>query len=200
MGRSSLQVVPTGPVPASPTRRSTSRMPVSVRYAQSLLRLQGGIWACGAVLWAGWAVTAGVKALAGDADLLRRGGVLFFLVAAMTSGFAVSKFRLARSIAGRRERARKVVIGVEFVMAGLGTLITVGTNLSGGVPAGLVLFPAFVGGGLSLAAALGLLRRPARQFFAEPGPVAGPTPGGDSGAAFTVAGGIVRRNAVPRPA
>lgn len=192
--------MPTGPVPASSAGRSNSQMPVSVRYAQGLLRLQGGIWACGAVLWVGWAVTAGVKALAGDADLLRRGGVFFVLVAAMTSGFAVSKFRLARSLAGRRERTRKVVVGVEFAMAGLGTLITVGTNLSGGVQAGLLLFPAFVGGGLSLAAALGLVRRTARQFFGEPGPATGPTPGGDSGAAFTAVCCIVRRNAVLRPA
>ena len=175
-------------------------MPQSVRYVRSLLRLQGGIWACGALLWAGWAVTAGVKALAGDADLLRRGGVVFLSVAVMTGGFAAAKFRLARSLAGRRERTRKVVIGVEFAMAGLGALITAGTNLSGGIQAGILLVPAFVGGGLSLAAALGLLRRPARQFFAELGPAAGRTPSGDGDTAFTVAVGTLRRNVVLRPA
>jgi hypothetical protein len=145
-------------------------------------------------------VTAGVKALVGDADLLRRGGVVFLSVAVMTGGFAAAKFRLARSLAGRRERTRKVVIGVEFAMAGLGALITAGTNLSGGIQAGILLVPAFAGGGLSLAAALGLLRRPARQFFAELGPAAGPTPGGDGDTAFTVAVGTLRRSAALRPA
>lgn len=190
----------TVPAPASSAGRSTNQMPLSVRYARGLLWLQGGIWASAALLWAGWAVTAGVKALAGDTDLLRRGGVVFLSVAVMTSGFAVAKFRLARSLAGRRERTRKVVIGVEFAMAGLGALITVSTNLSGGMQTGLLLFPAFAGGGLSLAAALGLLRRPARQFFAEPSPVARPTSDRDGSTDFTVAVGPLRRNAVTRPA
>lgn len=176
-------------------------MPLSVRYAQGMLWLQGGIWACAALLWAGWAVTAAFKALVGDTDLLRRGGVVFLSVAVMTSGFAVAKVRIARSLAGRRERTRKVVIGVEFAMAGLGALITVGTNLSGGIQAGLLLFPASVGGGLSLAAALGLLRRPARQFFVEPGPVGRPTSDRDGSTDFTVAVvGTLKRNVVTRPA
>lgn len=64
----------------------------------------------------------------------------------------------------------------------------------------MLLVPAFTGGGLSLAAALGLLRRPARQFFAGLGPAAGPAPGGDGGTAFTAAADTVRRNVVLRPA
>lgn len=139
-------------------------------------------------------------ALAGDADFVRRGGVVFLSVAVITGGFAVAKFRLARSLAGRRERTRKVAIGVEFAMAGLGALITVGTNLSGGIQAGILLFPAFVGGRLSLAAAVGLLRRPARQFFVEQGLAGGPIPGGDSSTAFTVAVGTPRRHVALRPA
>lgn len=175
-------------------------MPRSVRYARGLLWLQGGIWACGAFLYAGWAVTAGVRALAGDFGLLRHGGVVFLTVAVMTGGFAAAKFHLARSLAGRRERTRKAVIGVEITMAGLGALITAGVDLSGGLPAGLLFFPALAGGGLSLAAALGLLRRPARQFFAQPRPPARPALDGDSGAAFTAAAGALRPGATLRPA
>lgn len=145
-------------------------MPRSVRYARGLLWFQGGIWACGALLYAGWAATAAIMALTGDADLLRHGGVVFFPVAVVTGGFAAAKFRLARSLAGRGEPSRKTVIGVEIAMAGLGALLTAGAvDSSGGFPAGLFACAGFVGGGLSLAAALGLLRRPARQFFAEPG-------------------------------
>jgi len=168
-------------------------MPRSVGYARALLWLQGGIWSCGALLFAGWAVTAGVTALAGNANLLRHGGVVFFSVSVVTGGFAVAKFHLARSLARQRDRTRKAVIGIEIAMACLGALITGGADPSGGLPADLLILPAFVGGSLSLAAALGLLRRPARLFFTDSGPAASPAPDGDGRAAFSVPVSKLRR-------
>jgi hypothetical protein len=176
-------------------------MPRSVRYARGLLWLQCGIWACGALLYAAWAVTAAIMALTGHADLLRHGAVVFFPVAVVTGGFAAAKFRLARSLAGRRERTRKVAVGVEIAMACLGSLITAGAvDSSGGFPAGLFAYAGFVGGCLSLAAALGLMRHPARRFFTDPGPALGSTPDGDSRTACSAPVNTLRRNLTLRPA
>ena len=168
-------------------------MPRSARYVRSLLWLQGGIWACGALMYAMWAVVAGITALTGD--------TLFLPVAPMTGGFAAAKFLLARSLSGRRERTRKTVIGVEIAMACFGALITAGAlDSSGGFPAALSFFAGFVAGVLSLAAALGLLRRPARQFFAEPGPVPIPAPGDDTTTSFSAPVSTTPRYLAVRPA
>jgi len=89
--------------------------------------------------------------------------------AALTGGFAITKIRLARRLGGGQERTRKAVIGVEIAMTCFGALITAGANPSGGFPAGFFALAGITGGGLSLAAAVGLMRRAARRYFAEPG-------------------------------
>jgi hypothetical protein len=60
------------------------------------------------------------------------------------------------------------VIGIEIAMTCMGILIIAGADFSGGMPAGFVTLAAFIGGCLSLAAAIGLLRRPARAYFTTP--------------------------------
>jgi hypothetical protein len=169
-------------------------MPRSVRYARTLLQLQGGIWACGALVYAAWTVVTGITALTGHAYFIHSGGALFLSLALLTGGFAAAKFLLARSLANPRERARKTVIGVEIAMACLGALMTAGAlDSSGGFPAALYFFAGFAGGILSLAAAAGLLRRPARQFFTEPGPAPSPAPASDANISCSA-------RSIPRPA
>ncbi len=118
-------------------------------------------------------------ALNGSAYLLRHCGVVFFSVSVVAGGFAAAKFHLARSLARQRDQTRKTVIGIEMAMVCLGALITAGPDPSGGLSADLLILPAFVGGSLSLAAALGLLRRPARLFFTDPRPAASPPRDGE---------------------
>lgn len=187
-GRSSVLVVANASIPGSPAQGlGSGDMPRSVRYARCLLGLQGVIWACGALLFAGWTAAAGIMALTGDAYVLRHGEGLFLPVAVVAGGLAAVKFVLAKSLAGRRERTKKAVIGVEIAMACLGLLMTADANPSGGLPADLVAFAGFGGGGLSLAAVLALLCRPAKGFFAEQGPASSPTSDTDCRASFWAA-------------
>jgi len=192
----------TASAPGSPAGAAgSSHMPRSVRYARGLLWLQGGIWACGALLYAVWTLVTGISALAGHANFIHNGGALFLSAAVMTGGFAAAKFLLARSLGGRRERIRKTVIGVEMAMACLGALITAGAvDSSGGLPAGLFLCAGFVGGALSAAAALGLLRRPARQSFAQPGRACSPASDSNSNSSFSAPFSTTGRYLAVRPA
>jgi hypothetical protein len=191
----------TASAPGSPAGAAgSSHMPRSVRYARGLLWLQGGIWACGALLYAVWTLVTGISALAGHANFIHNGGALFLSAAVMTGGFAAAKFLLARSLAGRRERIRKTVIGVEMAMACLGALITAGAvDSSGGFLAGLFVCAGFVGGALSVAAALGLLRRPARQFFAQPGRACSPASDSNSNSSFSAPFSTTGRYLAVRP-
>jgi len=175
-------------------------MPRPVRFARGLLYFQGVIWAGGAFMFAIWTVAAGIMALAGDDHVVRSGGVIFLPVAVVAGGLGAAKFFLARKLAARGARTREIAIGVEIAMACLGALMTAGANLSGGLPADLFTLAAFVGGVLSLVAALGLLRRPARQFSAEPGPAVSPAPDSDSRTAFSAPISILRRYRVLLPA
>lgn len=143
------------------------RLPASVRYARGLLWLQGGIWA-----WLAASTTVAIAVML--LDVLRGhrawgsaaavAGAL--AVAALTGFFAASKIRLATRLRDGSNRTRKTAVGIEVAMTLLGALITAGADPSGGMPADFVTLAALVGGGLSLAAAIGLLRRPAREYFA----------------------------------
>lgn len=147
-----------------------SQLPVSVRYARGLLYLQGSIWAFLAVSSAATTVVTMGHVLAGHktwGSFAAEVGWLPALIA-LTSAVAVTKFTLARRLSARREAIRKTVIAIEIAMTGLGALITAGVDPSGGMPAGVLGLAATVGGGLSLAAAVGLIRRRARQYFANP--------------------------------
>jgi len=157
------------PVPPGFPGEPGSGLPSAVRYARGLLWLQGAIWA---LLALGFAVPT----LAGLADVLAGHRTWFAAavgwlpaVAALTGGFAMTKILLARRLGGGQERIRKVVIGAEISMTCLGVLITAGVNPAGGLPAGFLALAAVTGGGLSLAAAMGLMRRESRRYFAGPG-------------------------------
>lgn len=88
------------------------------------------------------------------------------VVVALAGGFAVLKIGLARRLAHGGDRTRKAAVAVEIAMTCLGALLTAAGSPSGGVPADFVLLAAFGGAGLSLVAALGLLGRRARHYFA----------------------------------
>jgi hypothetical protein len=201
-----VRVVANAPTPPSTERSGSDSMPRSVRFVQGLLWLQSGIWACCALLFLVWAVTVAIMALTGAAYVHRNGGeflvaaVGFFPVGVVTGGFAAAKFILGRSLPGRRELTRKTAIGVEVAMASLGALITAGANASDGLPAVLVTVPALVGGGLSLAAAVGLMRRPARQFFADPRVARNSPPDSNHTTAFSADGSGRWHHSALRPA
>lgn len=158
-------------------------------------------------MYAIWAVTTAIMEAAGNAYVVRHGGVflvdgVMLLPAAVAAGvFGAAKFVLARTLADPWQRTRKIAIGVEIAMACLGALTTASAGIPGGLQAGLFTLAAFVGGILSLAAALGLLRRPARQFFTEPGPADSPGPDSSGGrTAFSAPISTLRRYRVLRPA
>ncbi|MBO0835544.1 MAG: hypothetical protein J2P28_08500 [Actinobacteria bacterium] len=156
----------TAPAVGPSERMAARHLPGSLRYARGLLWLQAGIWA--------WLATSGIftlavaltEMLAGHRAWSAAATVAGWLPAATVAGvLATTKIRLARRLTDGRDRIRKTVVGVEFAMAGLGALMTAGADLSGGMPADIVTLAALVGGGLSLAAAIGLLRRPAQEYF-----------------------------------
>lgn len=162
------------PEPSKPSPAPGSRVPHSVRYARGLLWLQGGIWALLAVVGTIDGVISLVQVLAGHGARSRNavaGPVVGLSIAAVASGLAVLEMRLAVRIARASGRTRKTVIGVEIAMTCLGILMTAGADPSGGMPADFVTLAALVGGGLSLAVAIGLLRRKARQYCATQLPV-----------------------------
>lgn len=61
------------------------------------------------------------------------------------------------------------MIGVEITMACLGVLVTAFTDVSGGMLPDFLVPAALVGGGMSFAAVVGLLRGPARKYFTVEG-------------------------------
>jgi hypothetical protein len=136
--------------------------PPSVRYAQVVLFVQGTIW--------GWGAMAGAAA-AGVTGILHgmHWALLVLAVggwAAFASGMATAEILLAVRLGrGRSRRVRKAVIAVELAMTCFGVL-WFSTPYSGPVAD----LAGFVGACLSLAAALALMRRRARQY-AESDPV-----------------------------
>jgi hypothetical protein len=162
---------PSRPVPPASAGKSDSHLPSAVRYARGLLWLQGAIWALLAIGFAVPTVVTLIHVLVGQRTWASFAAAVGWLpvMAALTGGFAMTKIRLARRLGGGHERIRRVVIGVEIAMTCLGALITAGVDPAGGMPADMVALAAITGGGLSLAAALGLMRRQARRYFANPG-------------------------------
>jgi hypothetical protein len=179
---------------------SEARLPGSVAYARGLLWLQAGIWTWLAVSSTAAIVVVVSEVLAGHRTWDSATKVLGLLpVAAVLAGvLAVTKIRLARRLRARRDRIRKTVIGIEFAMALLGALMTVSADFAGGMPADSVTLAALVGGGLSLAAAVRLLRRPAREYFVQSGPfVVRARDSGDDHAVFSRLVPLARTHAPP---
>jgi hypothetical protein len=146
------------PMPAAPALDSF------VIYARSLLYVQAFIWGliCVEAILLGtstWSATPAnsplhqlqhVPALA-----LGAAGVL-----------AAAKAWLGRRISRRSSGTRQAVIVVECLMACVGVgLCFLTANLDGGL---LPFCAGFFGGNMSLVAAIGLTRPPARQYFATP--------------------------------
>jgi hypothetical protein len=132
-----------------------------VRHARGLLGLQAGCWVVASTLCVlGVAENAAVGSALGAAGFALAG-----VIAAM---FAVLKGRLARHLLAGTAQGRKVAIGVELSMTCFGALGTLSLDPSGGIAIGLIGLPFVVGTGLSLSAVLGLLRPPARRYFASP--------------------------------
>lgn len=157
--------------------------PPSVRYAQVVLFLQGSIWALGAI----GGVIGAVAALTGS----QHGKPwAFFALAvgwsAFAGGMATVKTLLAVRLGrGGSWRALKAVIAVELAMTCFGLLWFFGQAYTAtGLPADMFALAGLGGAGLSLAAALVLMRRRPRQHAASnavrpevtsPGPASGPT-------------------------
>lgn len=145
------------PPPSEPATVPIRRAPPSVRYAQAVLAVQGGIWALGALI--GGLIIA-ESALA---DSPHRNWTLLALAicwSGFAAGMATVKIRLADRLGrGRSRRARTGVIAIELAMTGFGVL-WVFSPYSGP----LAVLAGFAGACLSLAAALALMRRPARQY------------------------------------
>lgn len=132
-------------------------------------------------------VVGAVEALTGI--LHGRPWALFVLAAgwsAFAGGMATVKTLLAVRLGrGRSRRARKAVIAVELAMTCFGVLwFFDGAYTATGLPADMFTLAGLAGAGLSLAAALVLMRRRARQYAAshavrpeatDPGPASGPT-------------------------
>jgi len=169
------------PVPPASAGKPGSGLPPAISYARGLLRLQGLIWALLAIGFAVPALLALTDVMSGYRSWAWFAATVGVLpgVTALTGGFAIAKIRLARRLGGGQERTRKAVIGVEIAMTCLGALITAGADPSGGFPAGFFALAAITGGGLSLAAAVGLMRREARRYFADPGLAANAATDGD---------------------
>jgi hypothetical protein len=143
------------------TAQNERQAPRSVRYARGLLGLQAGCWVVASAL-----CMLGVVENAAVGSALGAAG--FALAGVIAAMFAVLKGRLARRLLAGTVQGRRVAIGVELSMTCFGVLGTLSLDLSGGIAVGLIGLPLVVGTGLSLAAALGLLRPPARRYFASP--------------------------------
>jgi hypothetical protein len=171
-----------GQDPAEPTTARIPPAPLSVRYAQAVLFLQGVIWAAGAI--------AGLIAQVGAVTGVLHGKPWALAVlAAGWSAFAASMATVktllaARLGCGRSRRVRKAVIAVELAMTCFGVLwFFEGAYSASGLPADMFTLAGLAGGVLSLAAALVLLGPRARQHAAGdavrpevtgPGPASGP--------------------------
>jgi hypothetical protein len=153
--------------------RNGQQAPGSVAYASGVLRVQAGCWGImSALCMLGVAENAAAGSAAGAAG--------FALAGLIAGTFAVLKVRLGRRLLAASARARKVAIGVEISMTSFGALGVLASSTPDGA-VGLVVFflPFAVGTGLSLGAVIGLLRPPARQYFAvtasTPPPVGEPS-------------------------
>jgi hypothetical protein len=133
--------------------------PPSVGYAQRVLWLQASIWALGGAI--GGVIGAAAQPPTGIL-LGRHWAVVILAVgwSAFAIGMAAVKMLLADRLGrGRSQRARRAVITVELAMTGFGVLwfstpySGPGADLAG-----------FGGGCLSLAAAVVLMRRRAREY------------------------------------
>jgi len=142
------------------------------------LWLQAGIWVLGA------AIGGPIVAVEARTESLHGWDWGLILVAVVWSAFAIGmatvKMRLADRLGrGRSRRARRAVIAVELAMTGFGVLwFSTPYSGPGADLAGLA------GAGLSLAAALALMRRRAREYagsdavnpvVTDRGPASGPT-------------------------
>jgi hypothetical protein len=146
--------------PAEPAMVPVRPGPPSVRYAQVVLFVQGTIWGVAAMAGAVVAVV-GVTGMVHDMRspllVLATGGWAF------AGGMATVEMLLAARLGrGRSRLVRKAVIALELVMTCFGVL-WFSTPYSGPVAD----LAGFAGACLSLAAALALMRRRARQH-AEP--------------------------------
>jgi hypothetical protein len=153
------------PDPAQPATARTAPAPLSVRYAQAVLFLQGGIWAMAAI--------GGVIGEVGALTAVLHGKPWALVVLAVGwSAFAASMATVKTLLAvrvgrGRSRRTRKAVITVELAMTCFGVLwFFDGVYSASGLPADVFSLAGLAGGGLSLAAALVLMRRRARQSAA----------------------------------
>ena len=139
-------------------------MPRPVSLAQELLYCQASIWGLisgGCLTWSLLAIT---RATSNPGPWL----ITTALIAAAVAGvLAAAKARLGYWIPRGTDRTRQAVVRVEFSMACLGALATIPAMLPEG--GGIYALAALVGGGLSLAAAIGLEKPPAREYFAAPG-------------------------------
>ncbi len=141
-------------------------VPPSVRYAQVVLSLQGGIWAAGAIA----GVIGAVEVLTGMHGRLWTLFVLAIGSSAFAGGMATVNTLLARRLVrSRSQRTRRAVITVELAMTCFGVLwFFGGAYTATGLPADMFTLAGLGGGGLSLAAVLALMRRRARQYAAAP--------------------------------
>jgi hypothetical protein len=161
-------------------------MPRSVRFARALLWVQGAIWAWLAVSTTVTLAVMLIEVFTSHRTWNNPAEVIGWVAVAagLTTAFATVKIRLARSLKNGHLQTRKTVIGIEIAMTCMGVLVVAGADFSGGMPADVVTLAAFTGGCLSLAAAIGLLRRPAREYFSTPHLAAhaeGDSDGGPSG-------------------
>ncbi|HEX9034362.1 MAG TPA: hypothetical protein VF834_21155 [Streptosporangiaceae bacterium] len=139
-----------------------------MRYARSLLWLQGVIWAA----MASFSTIDSVIFITHFHGSWDKAAVMIawpLAVVVAGTGCALTEILLARRLVRGRARIRKTVIGVEIAMTCWGVLLTGTVSPSGGAPADFFGLATLAGAALSLVAALGLLRRRARQFFATPG-------------------------------
>lgn len=154
--------------------------PPAIKRARSLLYTQGVVWALLTLAYGSTSQTQGPGGQTGSP-----GGMLIALaVAIITGSLAAGKMVLARALWRGSELARQTAIATEFAMAFFGLLIMVSPFLpsavsewvfsplpvdaSGGAPGDIIFLPLLfavpVGAVLSLTAAIGLLRRRARNY------------------------------------
>jgi hypothetical protein len=170
------------PDPAQPATIRLPQAPPSVRYAQVVLFLQGGIWALGAILGVVGEVAAVTGVLHGKSWVL----VVFAVGwSAFAASMATVKTLLAAHLGrGRSRPARTTVIALELAMTCFGLLwFFEGVYSGSGLPADMFSLAGLAGAALSLAAALALMgpraRRHATTHAARgeatgPGPTSGP--------------------------
>jgi len=140
--------------------------PLSVLYAYALLWVQAGMWAVAALGTvavcadkANW--EPATRSPAHLAWFIAASILLFALTAGLSAGSAFLGVRLMRGAAG----ARITAVVLETLMTCFGALIANYTASSGaGITAAVPVLAGLVGAALSLAAAIGLLRKHARHF------------------------------------